>query len=84
MSSFCKCKSYSHFFSKNISLYAVFNDQSFNNILTNDIVIFEQLGSIDLAKICWLNDSVHPDQILHSVLSDLDLHCLLRHVCPNT
>ena len=29
---------------KNISIYAVFNDQSFNNMLTNDIVSFEQLG----------------------------------------
>ena len=44
VSSFCKCKSYSHFFSKNISIYAIFNDQSFNNTLTRDIVIFEQLG----------------------------------------
>ena len=38
------CKSYSHFFSKNISVYAIFNDQSFNDTLTNDIVSFEQLG----------------------------------------
>ena len=44
MSSFCKCKSYSHFFSKNITIYAIFNDQSFNDTLTNDIVSFEQLG----------------------------------------
>ena len=44
MSSFCKCKSYSHFFSKNISVYATFNDQSFNDTLTNEIVSFEQLG----------------------------------------
>ena len=44
MGSFCKCKSYSHFFSKNISIYAIFNDQSFNDTLTNDIVSFEQLG----------------------------------------
>ena len=32
------------FFSKNISVYAIFNDQSFNNTLTNDILSFEQLG----------------------------------------
>ena len=32
------------FFSKNISLYAISNDQSFNDTLTSDIVIFEQLG----------------------------------------
>ena len=44
MSSFCKCKIYSHFFSKNISIYAIFNDQSFNNMLTNNTVSFEQLG----------------------------------------
>ena len=44
VSSFCKCKSYSHFFSKNISIYAIFNDQNFNDKLTNDIVSFEQLG----------------------------------------
>ena len=44
VSSFCKCKSYSHIFSKNISVYAIFNDQSFNDTLTNDIVSFEQLG----------------------------------------
>ena len=35
---------YLHFFSKNISVYAIFNDQSFNDTLTNDIVSFEQLG----------------------------------------
>ena len=39
-----KCKSYSHFFSKNISVYAICYDQSFNDALTNDIISFEQLG----------------------------------------
>ena len=32
------------FFSKNISIYAIFNDLSFYNMLTNDIVSFVQLG----------------------------------------
>ena len=32
------------FSAKNISIYAISNDQSFNNTLTNDIVSFEQLG----------------------------------------
>ena len=50
MSNFCKCKSYSHFFSKNISTYATFNDQSFNNALTNDIVSFEQLGQENISE----------------------------------
>ena len=31
-------------FSKNISVNAVFNYQTFNDTLTNDIVSFEQLG----------------------------------------
>ena len=39
-----QCKSYSHFFSKNISVYAISNEQSFNATLTDDIVSFEQLG----------------------------------------
>ena len=32
------------FFSNNISVYAILNDQSFYDTLTNDIVSFEQLG----------------------------------------
>ena len=44
VSSSCKCKIYSHFFNKNISIYAIFNDQSFNYTLTNHIISFEQLG----------------------------------------
>ena len=44
MSSFWKCKGYSHFFSKNISIHVLFNGQSINDTLTNDIVSFEQLG----------------------------------------
>ena len=33
-----------HIFSKHISVYAIFNDQSFNDPLTNDITSFEQLS----------------------------------------
>ena len=46
MSSFCKYKFLKllAFSSKNIRIYAIFNDQSFNDTLTNDIVGFEQLG----------------------------------------
>ena len=32
------------FFSKKISIYAIFNDQGSNDMLTNGIVSFEQLG----------------------------------------
>ena len=34
------------FFSKNISIYAIFKNQSFNNTFTNYIVSFEQLGPV--------------------------------------
>ena len=34
------------FFSKNISIYAIFNDQSFNDTSTNYIVSFEQLAQV--------------------------------------
>ena len=44
VSSFCICKSYSHFFSKNISVFSIFYDQSFNDTLTNNIFSFELLG----------------------------------------
>ena len=50
MSSFCKCKSYSHFFSKNTSVYAIFNNQSFNDTLTDDIFSFEQLSPDHLGQ----------------------------------
>ena len=41
------------FSAKNISIYAMFNDQSFNDTLTNDIVSFEQLGlEIDPIRLC--------------------------------
>ena len=41
---FANAKATNIFFSKHISIYAIFNDQSFNDTLTNDIVSFEQLG----------------------------------------
>ena len=44
VSSFCKCKSYSHFFSKEISIYAIFDDQSFKDTLSNNVISFEQLN----------------------------------------
>ena len=41
---FANVKATPFFFSKNISVYAVFNDQSYNDTLTNDIISFEQLS----------------------------------------
>ena len=43
MSSFSNAKVTHIFFQQNISVYAIFNDQSFNDTLTNNIIIFEQL-----------------------------------------
>ena len=41
---FVNAKATHIFTAKNISVYAIFNDQSFNDTLTNDIVRFEQLS----------------------------------------
>ena len=41
---FANAKATHIFFSKNISVYAILTDQSFDNMLTNNIVSFEQLG----------------------------------------
>ena len=73
MSSFCKCKSYSHFFSKNISVYAIFNDQSFNNTLTNDILSFEQLSPVCHYVGSWGWDQ---PKFLHSLISAFVVHSI--------
>ena len=41
---FAHCKSYSHFFSKKFQHICVSLDVNFNELLTNDIISFEQLG----------------------------------------
>ena len=41
---FANAKATHIFSAKNICIYAIFNGQSFNDTLTNDIVSFEQLG----------------------------------------
>ena len=51
------------FFIKNISIYAIFNDQSFNNTLTNELVSFEQLGPGEY--LIWF-------RALESIWSDLE------------
>ena len=65
--SICKCKRYSHFFSRNVSVHAIFNDQSFNNMLTNDIVSFEQLG-LGFKKTCANREGLYDKQC------NIDLH----------
>ena len=49
-----KCE-YSHFFSRNISIYAILNDLSFNDTLTNDIVSVEQLGPDEYVSYFFAN-----------------------------
>ena len=58
------------FFSKNISIYAIFNDQSFNDTLTNNIVSFEQLGPGKLAHVVQLDQAFLCLLINFSVSSD--------------
>ena len=41
---FANAKATHIFYSKNINIYAIFNEQNFKNTLTNVIVSFEQLG----------------------------------------
>ena len=48
------------FFSKNISIFAIFDDQSFNDSLTNDIVSFEQLGP---GLKCWTVNIITLDKM---------------------
>ena len=56
------------FFSKNISIYAIFNDQSFNDTLTNDI-IFEQLGPDEKWILIRLPGCAHAQQNVFSIYS---------------
>ena len=82
---FANAKATHIFFSKNISIYAIFNDQSFNNMLTNDIVSFEQLGpdcmSLMVIAFChsFLQYPFFSKQIRHGCLVDLGSWCLQ---CP--
>ena len=45
------------FSTKNISVYALFDDQWFNDTLTNDVVSFEELGpdwtAFTVLHYCW-------------------------------
>ena len=52
------------FFSKNISVFAICYDQSFNDTLTNDIVSVEQLGP---GPIFCTNLFVYPMACLRTV-----------------
>ena len=64
------------FFQQYISLYAIFNDQSSNDTLTNDIVSFEQLGpGIDRADLpldnCDVIDVLYNIDFFEPAISDI-------------
>ena len=65
--------------------------------MTNEVTVFTlsiatphlltilvlKLGIVRPIAVCIAN-SVDPDQIPHSAVSDLGIHCLQRPICPNT
>ena len=53
------------FFSKNISVYAIFNDQSINNTLTNDIISFKQLDPVFYFRLKSLFASVDKSKFMN-------------------
>ena len=61
------------FFSKNISVHAIFNDQTFNNTLTNDIISFEQLGPDKYNKMSLLNGVYIPSLELWLLVQNLQV-----------
>ena len=62
------------FFCKNISIYAIFNDQSFKDTLTIDIISFGP----KMANIVDLDETAHCEP------SHLDLHCLQNNLSRST
>ena len=61
------------FFSKNIIIYAIFKDQSFNDTLTNDIISFEQLGPVILTfgqHFCTVGNIVYSSLLFYQYYRD--------------
>ena len=78
VSSFCICKSYSYFFSKTISVYAIFNDQSFNDTSTNDMLSFKQLTQI-FRTLQFLYSFFSFDCYFCTVAASV--YCIILHKC---
>ena len=80
---FANTKATHIFFSKNISVYAIFNDRSLNDTLTNDIVSFEQLGPANWKQLRlngkWL--SAWADDQKQCILNGQRLSAWLWHYC---
>ena len=57
-----------------------FGTPSFLLLLLNKSILLPA----DVCKIAgWVANSIDPDQLPRSGMSDLDLYCLLRSICPN-
>ena len=84
---FCYCRKYAFVLYVWYTIFGLNNGTSY--LLT---ILVLKLEMIVHSTTCWciLNISVcmanriDPDQMLHSVASDLGLHCLQRLICPNT
>ena len=63
--------------------YRIYPKYSYPLLVT---VHFSSTSQFYYLRTCagWVADSVNPDQMSHSTVSDLDLHCLLRPVFPTT
>ena len=68
------------FSSKNVSVYAIFNDQSFNDTLTtcNDIIRFEQLGPGNWPSSYGLASEIIKRHFQRRQLSELFCHLLKK------
>ena len=72
---FANAKATHIFFSKNISIYAVFNDQSFSDTLTNDIVSFEQ--QLLIVVVFFLGTSIYYQLYLQFLTITVKVYLLL-------
>ena len=58
------------FFSRNISVFTIFNDQSFNDTLINDIFSFEQMGpGIIYRLLCHETEITEKDHFIRTTMS---------------
>ena len=77
---FANVKATHIFFSKNISLYAIFNDQNFNDTLIQDIFSFEQLGPschFSIFNMWWGENAITYTSWIHTYMILTPLNPLL-------
>ena len=74
VSSFCICKSYSHFFSKNTCEFDTVLTRTVNILTTNEFVKLRMLWTTGPR----MANNEDPDEATH--LSHLDLYCLQKYL----